>query len=170
MNIPSIPSLHIMVVGPVTGLLSVLAFNVFVTPAISPHDRQIINELAELNESLDGVCFRSLSMANQGMRENDCWTHIGTDEYITPELIIEARKCDETYARYEANPFWDLEDLLCRRDALRSKLQMSDMNRAKIGFRWWDHDASLISGYWFCPNFFNQETMTFTCADRDSVN
>lgn len=158
-------------VSALLGLAGLAIWCAVFAPEVSPHDREVMDELADLADSMEGVCYTSLSLANQGMWENDCYSLWGGDEYYqNPETVAAVTKCNADYERLKANPYWHLEDLLCQRDALRAKIEMPVRDRAKIGRRWWDTDARLIDGKWFCKNLFDGEPLELSCADRDAVN
>ena len=139
-------------------------------PAVSEHDREVLAELSDLADSLSGECYRSLSLAKQGMWENDCWRQVSPDDNSSPETLKAIAYCEKQYARYEANPYWNLEDLLCQRDELRSQLQMSQDDKDHIGYRWWENNSHLVRGDWLCPNIFNTRPLRLSCADRDATN
>lgn len=156
----------------VSGMLGLLAFMgwAFLTaPEVSDHDREIIAELSDLAEGMEGVCYTSLSLANQGMWENDCGRFMGDEYWNDPVAQAAVGQCYAEYERLKANPYWHLEDLLCQRDALRNQLEMSPADQAKAWRRWWERDARLIDGDWLCKNLFDGEPMELSCADRDVV-
>lgn len=152
------------------GLLVALITMAIQAPIVNEHDREVLDDLADLADSMSGTCYRSLSLAERGMWENDCRRKVSPDDNSSPEMLEIIATCEKLYARYEANPYWDLEDLLCQRDDLRAQLQMSADDKERIGYRWWENNSHLVRGEWLCPNIYDGKPLRLTCADRDATN
>ena len=146
-------------------------------PVISKHDREIIDVLVETADDFqNGTCYTSLSLAHQGMWENDCG-YVYSDALAdagNEDQIAQAQEaydaCNRNYRLYEENPYRGIEEVLCRRDELRAELEMSADDRGHLWRRWWDPDSKIVEGAWYCPNPYEGGEMILTCADLDAKN